>query len=105
MEKVIKDTYRDLCMMRDRINGASLKEVALAWGCTTRTASRHIKLTASECMRQAMEQTQGDPDHPSTPRFTVEEFTKDPRAAMVAIMEEHISRLEKQFPGLDNSEV
>lgn len=100
MDKKIIDDYRDLCMMRDRIGGASIQEVATVWGCTVRTASRHIKAVASECMRQAMEQTQGDPDHPSTPRFTVEDFTKDPRAAMVAIMGELIKRIEKTYPGV-----
>ena len=87
-------------MFRDRMRGESLKEVADIWGCTVRFASRHINAVASECMRQAMEQTQGDPDHPSTPRFTVEDFTKDPRAAMVAIMDELIERIEKQYPGI-----
>ena len=98
MDPKIKNTYRDLCMMRDRIHGMTIKEIAAVWGCTARTASNRINATASECMRQAMEQTQGDPDHPSTPRFTVEEFTLDPRAAMVAIMEEHIAAIEERFP-------
>ncbi len=98
MDRKIKDDYRDLCMMRDRIHGMTLKEIAMVWGCTVRTASSRINKVASECMRQAMEQTQGDPDHPAAVRFTVEEFTKDPRGAMVAIMEEHIAGIEERFP-------
>lgn len=94
----IHNDYRDLRMMKDRMEGVSLKEIALAWGCTVRTASKHIQTVASECMRQAMEQTQGDPDHPSTPRFTVEEFTKDPRGAMIAIMNGHLKTIEERFP-------
>jgi hypothetical protein len=51
-------------------------------------------------MRQAMEQTQGDPDHPATMRFTLEEFTRDPRFAMAAIMRSHLAKIEEQFPEL-----
>jgi hypothetical protein len=99
-DKKIKDEYRDLRMMQDRIDGQLIETISAAWGCTVRTARSHIKATASECMRQAMEQTQGDPDHPSSPRFTIEEFTKDPRAAMVAIMRSHIAAIEEKYTAL-----
>lgn len=99
-DKKIKNDYRDLRMMQDQIDGHPTETIAAAWGCTVRTARSHIKATASECMRQAMEQTQGDPDHPSTPRFTLEEFTKDPRAAMVGIMQTHIAAIEEKYPGI-----
>lgn len=100
MDQSIKKDYNKLLMTRDRIRGATIKEIGEMWGVTARTASRYVNATASECMRKAMEQTQGDPDHPSTPRFTVEEFTTDPRAAMVAILLEHITAVERQFPGV-----
>ena len=99
-DKKIKNDYCDLRMMQDQIDGHPTETIAAAWGCTVRTARSHIKATASECMRQAMEQTQGDPDHPSTPRFTLEEFTKDPRAAMVGIMQTHIAAIEEKYPGI-----
>jgi hypothetical protein len=99
-DKKLKEDYRDLRMMQDQIDGHPIEAISAAWGCTVRTARAHIKATASECMRQAMEQTQGDPDHPSTPRFKLEEFTKDPRSAMVAIMRNHIAAIEEKYPGL-----
>ncbi len=99
-DKKLKNDYRDLCMTRDTINGLSLKEVAAVWGCTPRTATIHVKAMASECMRKAMEQTQGDPDHPSTPRFTLEEFTRDPREAMIAILTTLIAQIEEQYPDI-----
>ncbi len=92
--------YNKFLMMRDRIGGMTVKEVAVTWGVTASTAGRYINAVASDCMREAMTQTQGDPDHPSTPRFTIEEFTTDPRAAMVAIMEEHIKTIEAKCPGV-----
>lgn len=99
-DKKIENDYRDLRMMQDQIDGHPIETIAAAWGCTVRTARSHIKATASEMMRQAMEQTQGDPDHPSTPRFTIEEFTKDPRAAMVALMRTHIAAIEEKYSDL-----
>jgi len=99
-DKKTKDDYRDLRMMQDRIDGHPIAAIACAWGCTVRTASAHIKAIASECMRQAMTQTQGDPEHPATPRFTLEEFTTDPRSAMVAIMRSHIAAIEEKYPGV-----
>lgn len=98
MNKKIRDDYRDLCMMRDAIAGEDMQTIAMAWGCTVRTASSRIRRTASEMMRQAMEQTQGDPDHPASSRFTLEEFTADPRGAMVAIMRGHIETIERDYP-------
>jgi hypothetical protein len=105
MDKIDRDNkvkahYNRFLMMRDRINGATVKEIAVTWGVTASTAGRYINGVASDCMREAMTQTQGDPDHPSTPRFTIEEFTTDPRAAMVAIMEDHIRALETKCPGV-----
>lgn len=100
MDKKIKQEYNRHLMTRDRISGATVKEIAEMYGVTASTAGRYINAVASECMRQAMAQTQGDPDHPSTPRFTVEEFTTDPRAAMVAILLEHITAIERKFPGV-----
>ena len=98
-EKVKRD-YRDLRMMQDTTDGHPVKEIAAAWGITPATAGKRIKAVASECMRQAMEQTQGDPDHPSTPRWTLEEFTRDPRAAMLAIMRGHIAAIEERYKGI-----
>lgn len=94
----IKQEYTKFLMMRDRLRGMTIKEIASTWGVTPSSASRYVNAVASECMRIAMAQTQGDPEHPSTPRFTVEDFTNDPRAAMVAIMEEQITKLEKNYP-------
>jgi len=96
-DKKIADDYRDLRMMQDKIDGHPIAHIATAWGCSNRVAMSHVKATASECMRQAMEQTQGDPDHPAVSRFTLEEFTKDPRAAMVAIMRSHIAAIEEKY--------
>lgn len=99
-DKKLKNDYRDLCMLRDRLNGLSMQEISAVWGTTVRTASTHVKAMASECMRKAMEQTQGDPDHPSTPRFTLEEFTRDPREAMIAILTTLIAQIEEQYPDI-----
>ena len=99
-DKKVRDDYRDLRMMQDQIDGHSIETISAAWGLTVRTARARIKAIASECMRQAMEQTQGDPDHPSTTRFTLEEFTLDPRSAMVGIMRTHIAAIEEKYPGV-----
>lgn len=100
MDKQVKLTYRNLCMMRDRIHGLTVREIASVWGVSVRVVSSGINRVASGCMRDAMTQTQGDPEHPATPRFTVEEFTTDPRGAMVAIMEERISKIEELYPSV-----
>lgn len=96
-DKNIKAHYTDLRMMQDKLDGHDVATIAAAWGCTKRVAHAHIKAIASECMRQAMEQTQADPDHPSTQRFTLEDFTRDPRAAMAAIMRSHIAAIEERY--------
>ena len=96
-DKKTATDYRDLRMMQDTIDGHPMEHIAVAWGCSKRVASSHVKAIASECMRQAMEQTQGDPDHPAITRFTVEEFTRDPRAAMVGIMRSHIAAIEEKY--------
>jgi hypothetical protein len=100
-DKKIQAHYNDLQMMRDKLAGSSVGEIAAAWGCTKRTAHARIKSIASECMRQAMEQTQGDPDHPATQRFTLEDFTRDPRAAMEGIMRSHIAAIEERYREID----
>ena len=95
-----RDRYRDLNMMHAVMVGRTYKEVAQTYGLSPRTCSMRVKTIASEMMREAMQQTQGDPDHPATVRWTVEEFTRDPRGCMVAMMKHHTELLEKQFPGL-----
>ena len=97
-DKKARDEYRDLCMMRDRLAGHTFKEIGAAWGCTERTASAHVRKMASECMRQAMTETRGDPEHPAPGSFTVEKFTADPRACMTEIMERWIAAIEERWP-------
>lgn len=96
----VRDQYRDLLMMQAITLGHPYKEVAAKYAISPRTCSRRVKDIASECMRQAMEQTQGDPDHPAAVRWTVEEFCADSRGCMVAMMKHHISKLEGEHPGL-----
>ena len=94
----LQNDYRDLCMLRDRMQGESVKAISMAWGCTVRTANNHLKSTASEMMRQVFVATQGDPEHPSNPRWTIEEFTGDPRACLVLMTATHIDNLERAYP-------
>lgn len=96
----VRDLYRDLQMMQAMTLGHSYKDVASNYGVSARTCSRRVKDIASECMRQAMEQTQGDPDHPAQVRWTVEEFCADSRGCMVVMMKHHIEQLEGEHPGL-----
>ena len=100
LDAKLKDEYRDLCMMRDRMEGAPMKTVAVTWGCTARTANLRIRKMAYEMMQLAMKATQAEPDHPTDARFTVEEFTADPRGSMASMMRETIARLEREFPAL-----
>ena len=103
--KGMRDHYRDLCMMRDVVHGVDYKTVAMLWGCTVRTARGHVKGVAMEMMRLAMVNTQGIPEHPATMRFRIEEFTADPRACMVAMMNDEIRKLEERFPDIIRKEV
>ena len=98
----LRDEYRDLLMMRTLIGGKTMAGVAEQYGLSRRTASRRVRDMASEMMRRAMESTVGDMDHPGADkaRFTVVEFTADPRAAMVILMHETIAKLEEQYPAL-----
>lgn len=98
--KGMRDHYRDLCMMRDVCNGVDYKSVAMVWGCTVRTARGHVRSVAMEMMRLAMVNTQGIPEHPAEARFRIEEFTADPRACMVSMMNDEIRKLETRFPDL-----
>lgn len=97
----VRDLYRDLQMMRAITLGHPYKDVAASYAVSARTCSRRVKDIASEMMRQAMEQTQGDPDHPAAVRWTVEEFCADSRGCMVAMMKHHIEQLEGEHPGLN----
>lgn len=100
MDCKIRREYKKLIMTRERVRGLTVKEIAAAYGVTPRQAGSWINACASDCMRDAMRQTQGDPDHPATVRFTVEEFTTDPRGAMIAILEEKITKVETLFPNV-----
>jgi transposase len=96
----VRDLYRDLQMMHAIMQGHAYTKVAATYGVSPRTCSRRVKDIASECMRQAMEQTQGDPDHPAAVRWTVEEFCADSRGCMIAMMKHHMEQLEGEHPGL-----
>ena len=96
----LRDAYRDLCMMREKVGGAEFKAIGLVYGVSTRTASMRVRNIASEMMRKAMQNTQADPDHPTPARFTVHEFTSDPKGCMVAMMNDEIVRLEELYPAL-----
>jgi len=98
LPKTLTDDYRDLCMLRDMLSGASVKEIALMWGCTARTASTHIKTMGSDMMRAVFVAVQGDPEHPAEPRWTLEEFTKDPRGCLVSMTNTYIENIERQYP-------
>lgn len=97
----VRDRYRDLMMMKAIMQGRKYKEVASVYRLSPRTTSRRVKDIASEMMRDAMQQTQGDPDHPATVRWTVEEFTADPRGCMRAMMNYHIEKLEREWEVLN----
>ena len=99
----LQNDYRDLCLLRERLEGVPVKSLALAWGCTVRTVNSHLKETASEMMRQVFVATQGDPEHPSSPRWTIEEFTADPRACLALMTTTHIDNLERAYPLLKKS--
>lgn len=96
----VRDLYRDLLMMQHIMQGHPYKKVAASYAVSARTCSRRVKDIASECMRQAMEQTQGDPDHPAQVRWTVEEFCADSRGCMIVMMKHHITELEREHPKL-----
>ena len=96
----VRDQHRDLLMMQAIMTGKAYKAVAAIYAVSSRTCSRRVKDIASECMRQAMEQTQGDPDHPATVRWTVEEFCADSRSCMIAMMNHHLEQIEKEHPAL-----
>jgi hypothetical protein len=98
MDPKIVNEYRSLLMMRECLAGELVKDIAARYGVTARTASQRIKAAATACMREAMRQTQGDPEHPATVRFTVEEFTADPREAMDAMMRTFINVIETRYP-------
>jgi len=98
LPKSLRDDYRDLCMLRDMMHGLSVKEIAMVWGCTSRTAAIHIKTMGSDMMRAVFVAVQGDPEHPAVPRWTLEEFTKDPRGCLIAMTDQHIATIEKQYP-------
>ena len=100
LDAKLKDEYRDLLMLRERMQGATIKSVAVRWGCTDRTASWRIRSTGYEMMQLAMKATQADPEHPANARFTVEDFTGDPRSCMAAMMRDTIAKLEREFPAL-----
>jgi len=96
----LQDDYRDLCILRDRLAGCTVKEIALLWGCTVRVANNRIKAAAAEMMREVFKATQGDPDHPASPRWTIEEFTADPRACLVLMTTYHIDKLRETYSAL-----
>lgn len=98
---IVRDRYRDLLMMREVSLGAKFKDVAATYGLSPRTVSMRVKTMASEMMREAMTQTQGDPNHPAEVRWTVEEFTRDPRGCMNAMMKHHIELLEHEWQALN----
>lgn len=97
----VRDLHRDLLMMQHITLGHPYKQVAASYGVSPRTCSRRVKDIASEMMRQAMEQTQGDPDHPAQVRWTVEEFCADSRGCMMVMMKHHLAELEREHPQLD----
>lgn len=96
----LRDQYRDLQMMKSVMEGKAIKFVAAATGISPRTCRRRVNIMAGEMMRRVMEQTQGDPDHPAEVRYTVEEFTANPRGCLVSIMQDTIREIERQFPDL-----
>ena len=97
----VRDLHRDLQMMHAIMQGHAYTKVAASFGVSPRTCSRRVKDIASEMMRQAMEQTQGDPDHPAQVRWTVEQFCADSRACMIVMMKHHIEQLEGEHPQLN----
>jgi len=100
LPRKLRDDYRDLCMLREQLQGEHIKAIAMAWGCTTRTANKHIKAMASEMMREVFVNVQGDPEHPAVARWTVEDFTTDPRGCLVAMTRTQIEKLEATYPAL-----
>jgi len=98
LPKTLRDDYRDLCMLRDMLRGHSTKELALKWDCTPRTVNRHIKQMSFNMMRSVFRSIQGDPEHPSTPRWTVEEFCNDSRGCLITMTDTHIAGIERTYP-------
>ena len=98
LPKTLTNDYRDLCMLRDTLRGMSMKEISMTWGCTVRTAGNHVKAMASDMMRAVFVATQGDTEHPSSPLWTIEEFTVDPRGCLIAMTNTHIENIEQQYP-------
>lgn len=98
LDAKLADEFRDLVMMREVMEGMSIKYVAACHGISPRTCRRRVQLIGSEMMRRVMEATQGDPDHPANARWTVEEFTADPRGCMHAMMMDTIRKIETRFP-------
>ena len=103
LDAKLKDEYRDLLMLRARMEGATIKAVASLYGCTERTASWRVRSTGYEMMQLAMRATQADDQHPADAQFTVEEFTADPRTCMAIMMRTTINKLEREFPALTHA--
>ena len=100
LDAKLRDEYRDLQMMEQVMEGAPIKSVAELYAVSPRTCRNRVNTIASEMMRRVMVSTQGDPEHPATVRFTVEEFTNNPRGCLQSMMHDTIRELEKQFPAL-----
>ena len=89
-----KDVYRKLRMVRDRLNGDDYETIGQRYGHTPRNAKRIIKTLGWDMIRQAMEQTKGDPEHPGEKRFTLDDFNTDSKRCMAEITGHHIEQLE-----------
>jgi hypothetical protein len=100
LDAKLRDQHRDLKMMREVMGGRAIANVASDYGLSPRTCRNRVNTIGTTMMRAVMAATQGDPEHPSTVRFTVEEFTNNPRGCLKAMMDDTIRELEQQFPAL-----
>lgn len=100
----LRQHYRDLKMMAQIINGFDYKAIAMLWGVSVAVAMERVKSVAFEIMRIVMANVKANPDHPAPARWTVDEFTKDPRGCMVAMMRDEIRKLEAEWPELKQKE-
>lgn len=89
--------YTDLLMLAQRLRGMDYKQIGTIFGISPREADVRIEAIASECMRQAMEATRGDPNHPQKGLFALEDFSSDPRKCMQVMMERRLKIIEDRY--------
>lgn len=89
--------YTDLLMLKQRLRGLDHQQIGQIFDLSSVAVEARIEAIASECMREAMEATRGDPAHPQPGLFKLEDFSADPRQCMQVMMERRLNAIETRF--------